>query len=188
MNKFLSRCYNPCGCCGLKLNSKNTLISLDDLDIKILTILMEDSRISLNKIAERLGVSVSTVSARVKKMENKGIIDRYTVYIDCRKLGFKNIAFILIKTTGGNERVIRELKKIPNIRAIYETAGAFDILIQGIALDVDTLEELIKEIKGIEGVIEVNTLLVLKINKEDTYPDPSCLVKAINYAIKHTID
>ena len=171
-------------CYILKTNSKSLLIGLDDLDLKILTILMEDSRTSLNKIAERLGVSVSTVSARVKRLESKGVIGRYTIYIDCKKLGFENIAFLLIKITGDNERIISELKEIPNIKAIYYTAGAYDILVQGLALDVSTLEELIRKIRKIDGVLEVNTLIVLKTEKESSYPDPTCIMRAMEYALK----
>jgi len=62
--------------------------SLDELDTKIVKILLENGRLSSRKIAERLGISVGTVINRIQKLESEGIITGYTALLDHERLGY----------------------------------------------------------------------------------------------------
>ena len=159
------------------------LARLDELDVKILTILMEDSRTSLNKIAEKIGASVATVSARVKKLESLGVISKYTVYINCKNLGFQASAFFLIKTNGDTDGVAEALSNIHLTRAVYRVAGRFDLVVQVTCINIDDLSSFINEVKSIPGVIEVESMIILKIFKDRAHPGPETLKQAIRVAL-----
>ena len=159
------------------------LAKLDELDIKILSLLMENSRISLNKIAERLGISVATASARVKKLESLGVIERYTIYINCRKLGFQGGAILLIKVRKDVDDVVKKLKDFPEIKFIYRVAGAYDLCVCVTCTDVDSLSKVLDKIQGIENVIETQKMVLLDILMERCHPHPKVLRNGISMAL-----
>jgi DNA-binding Lrp family transcriptional regulator len=63
-------------------------VKLDDLDFQIINLLQEDCRLSFNKIANKLGVSVGTAYHRIKNLEKNGIIKNYSIIIDSTKIGY----------------------------------------------------------------------------------------------------
>lgn len=70
-------------------------LEIDELDLKILQILYEDSRIAFTEIARILNVPDTTVHFRVKKMKKQGVISRFTINIPPQKLGFEHMALLI---------------------------------------------------------------------------------------------
>jgi len=141
---------------------------IDDLDLKIIKLLQEDSRISYNKMASKLGASVGTIYNRVKSLEEKGILKGYTAIIDPVKLGYGTIAIILVQAEGAHlVEVENEIAKIDNVVAVYDITGDFDIAVIARFRDRFELNSLVKKLLSMPYVKRTVTNVVLNVVKED---------------------
>ncbi len=142
---------------------------LDEVDRKILRILQKNSRTPLREISKEVGLAESTVYERIKKLKERGIIQRFTVMLDPEALGFHIMAFILIKAQAGMyTNVASELARYPQIVEIYETTGDYDMLIKIRTSGSDELNEFLDRIGNVDGVVATHTMVVLKVHKETT--------------------
>ncbi|MEM2254786.1 MAG: Lrp/AsnC family transcriptional regulator [Candidatus Bathyarchaeia archaeon] len=141
---------------------------LDDLDFKILNLLQEDSRLSYNKIADKLKISVGTAYNRVKSLEEKGVLKGYTVIVDPNKIGYNLTALILIQAEGKHLiDVENEIAKMSNIISVYDITGDFDIAVIARFKDRDGLNQFIKSLLSLPYVKRTVTNMVLNVVKED---------------------
>ncbi|MEM2319139.1 MAG: Lrp/AsnC family transcriptional regulator [Candidatus Bathyarchaeia archaeon] len=144
---------------------------LDDVDFKILNLLQEDSRLSYNKIADKLGISVGTAYNRVKSLEERGILKGYTVLVDPNKIGYTLTALILIQAEGKHLMdVENEIAKMGNIISVYDITGDFDIAVIARFKDRDGLNQFIKSLLSLPYVKRTVTNVVLNVVKEDFRP------------------
>lgn len=122
---------------------------LDDLDVKILTALCDDGRLTATALAEKIGLSTSPCWARVKKLEERGIIERYAAVINMRKLGYKNVAFVELTLDRHDDKILdtfgETLSKIPEIDEAHLVTGEYDYLIKVIVRDSDHYEQFLRE-------------------------------------------
>ena len=140
---------------------------LDELDIKILVELQEDARKSLREMAEKLGVAEATVYNRINKMRKAGIIKKFIPVIDYSKLGYDLIAVIGITAEGGYLIEIEEhLAEEPNVTAVYDVTGEFDVITVAKFKDRQSLNAFVKRIASLEHVKKTYTMLVLNVVKE----------------------
>ena len=141
---------------------------LDDLDMKILSILMEDARRSVRDIARELGVAPATVHNRLKKLQQKGIIKGFMPIVDFSKLGYQVTAVIMISVEGQRLRDLEnELKQIKNVIAIYDITGEFDVLLIAKFKDVQALDIFVKDLLEREGIKKTVTHIAFNVVKED---------------------
>lgn len=141
-------------------------LQLDDLDIQILSILFNDSRIPFLEVARQCHVSGGTIHVRMKKMEDMGIIKGSKLLVDNSKLGFDVCCFIGIKLdkSCSCSYVCEELKKIREIVELHYTTGEFSILIKVICKNIPHLHDLLmNHIQSIEGV--QNTIEFISLNQ-----------------------
>ena len=142
--------------------------TLDDIDIKIVTILQEDSRLSFNKIARRLGVSVGTAYNRVKNLEAMGIVKGYTVTLDPLKLGYGFTAIILVQAEGGHlTEVEYEIAKTANVIAIYDITGDYDAAVITKFKDRAGLNDFVKSLLAMPHIKRTVTSVALEVIKEE---------------------
>ncbi|WP_297535301.1 Lrp/AsnC family transcriptional regulator [Thermococcus sp.] len=142
---------------------------LDEVDRKILMILQKNSRTPLREISKEVGLAESTIYERIKKLKDRGVIRKFTVILDPDALGFKILAFILIKAHAGMySHVAKELMKYPEIGEIYETTGDYDMLVKIRTRSSEELNEFLDRIGEIEGIESTHTMVVLKTHKETT--------------------
>jgi len=142
---------------------------LDEIDIKILRILQENSRTPLREISKEVGLAESTVYERIKKLKEKGVIKKFTVILDAEALGFNILAIVLIKARAGKyTHVAEELKKHSEIVEVYETTGGYDMIAKIRTWDNESLNEFLDEIGEVDGVEATQTMVVLKVHKETT--------------------
>ncbi len=140
---------------------------LDDTDRNIIQVLEKDARTSLRRIAEEVGVSLGTVSNRVKKLEESGIITEYRVILDADKVGWGLNVVIGLRIQKG--RLIEIQKKIardPRVYGVYDVTGDFDSMIIARARDRSDLDDLSKNVLSMDGVARSVTHLVLNTVKE----------------------
>ncbi len=140
---------------------------MDEKDRGILKELIADGRVSLKKIARELGLPVTTVFNRVKKMQDTGIL-RVTAELDRKKLGYGMDFYVLASvdtSTMGidQEKLARKLVALPGVLSAAVITGSRDLLIKATARDIDELSELVlKHIRGVEGISSTETLVVMK--------------------------
>jgi Lrp/AsnC family transcriptional regulator for asnA, asnC and gidA len=144
-------------------------IELDEIDKKIIEMLQEDSRQSFVEIAKELGVSDPTIHVRVKKLQEAGIIEKFTAVLAPAKVEKGVAAFIEINITPNTiEAVIRNLIRLDEVLEIHETFGDYDIIAKIRAKTNEALRDLVaKEIRTIPNIVSTRVTTVLKTRKEE---------------------
>jgi len=141
---------------------------IDEIDLRIINLLQEDSRLSFNKIAHKLGISVGTALNRVKGLEDEGVLKGYTVIVDPNKVGYGLTAIILIQAEGKHLLdVENEVAKINNVISVYDITGDFDFVVIARFKDRDSLNTFIKHLLTVPYVKRTVTNVALNVIKED---------------------
>ena len=132
-------------------------------DFELVKILMENARAPFINIARAFKVSETAVRKRIRKLEEKGIIKKYTVIADLRKLGYDVNALIGIDTAPESYiKVIDELKKMSEVISLYSSSGDHMIMIETWLKNSEELSNFIKKIESIEGVVRVCPAVILE--------------------------
>ena len=148
------------------------MASLNETDLKILTLLQPDARMQNTVLAKELGMAPSAVLERVRKLEEKGIIRSYSTNINPASIDLKLLAFIFIKSsTGpGNENVGKQLAKMPEVLELHNIAGDDCFIIKVRTTDPLALANFMRTRLGkIAGIISTKSTIVLETLKEDNY-------------------
>ncbi|MGA1862151.1 Lrp/AsnC family transcriptional regulator [Deferribacter thermophilus] len=136
---------------------------LDETDKKIITLLLNDGRISYADISKAVGMKPPSVIERIKKLEKEGIIEQYTTKINYKALGYDILAFIGISIDNAQhiEEFEETLKNFDDdVVECHHVTGDFTMLLKVITKNTDTLSKLIKKLRNIPGVRQTNTILV----------------------------
>jgi DNA-binding Lrp family transcriptional regulator len=142
--------------------------TLDDIDIRILNLLQEDSRLSYNKIATKLRLSVGTVFNHVKSLQKRGVLKGYTVILDWVKLGYNLSAIVLVQSDGKHvTEVESEIAKSPNVVAVYDVTGDYDAVVVSKFKDRNSLNVFIKGLLAMPFVKRTVTNVAFSAVKED---------------------
>lgn len=147
---------------------------LDETDRRILSVLQRDARTSMRKISKEVGVSLGTVSNRVRKLEGTGVIRGYAVLLDPEKIGWDLNVVIGLRIQKGRLIEIQEkIAKDPRVYGVYDVTGDFDSMVVARARDRSDLDDLSKNVMSVDGVERSVTHLVLNTVKESptTLPD-----------------
>jgi len=147
---------------------------LDETDRRILSVLQRDARTSMRKISEEVGVSLGTVSNRVRKLEGTGVIRGYALLLDPEKIGWDLNVVIGLRIQKGRLIEIQEkIAKDPRVYGVYDVTGDFDSMVVARARDRSDLDDLSKNVMSVDGVERSVTHLVLNTVKESptTLPD-----------------
>ena len=142
---------------------------LDEIDYKVLDLLIDNSRIPYTDIAKKLLISAGTVHVRIKKMEDAGIIKGSTLNLDYVKLGYSFIAYvgIFLEKNNMTDRVLQSLKDIPFVTVAHITTGRFNIFCKVRATDTKSAKDIIFMIDDIEGVSRTETMISLEESIND---------------------
>jgi Lrp/AsnC family leucine-responsive transcriptional regulator len=143
------------------------LINLDETDLKLLMILSKNGRISGIDLSKKLDISSSTVTRKIKRLEDSGVIKGYLAIIDAEKFGNIARSALTIKLTGGVEisQILDELIPIDDICNIFETMGSYDILLTCCNRDESQIYELIKKIRSMDGILHVDFASIVSRRK-----------------------
>lgn len=142
--------------------------NFDNIDLRIIELLQQDSRLSFKKIADKLGIAVGTAYNRIKNLETERILKGYTILVEPYKLGFTMTAIILIQADGSHlTEVEEEIAKTANIISVYDITGEFDILVAARFKDRNSLNAFIKNLLSNPNIKRTVTNVVLNTVKED---------------------
>ncbi len=146
------------------------MLTLDEIDLKILKLLQENGRIKRNEIAQATGLSVPSVSERMKKLEDAGIIKGYTAILDSKKLGKDITAFVFVSIDSSKNYplFIERVMDVDEILECHSITGEGSHLLKVKTENTSTLEKLLARIQSWPGVTGTRTNIVLSTIKETT--------------------
>ncbi|RDE14207.1 MAG: AsnC family transcriptional regulator [Candidatus Thorarchaeota archaeon] len=146
------------------------MIQLDDKDYRILALLRENARLTTGEMAKELGIAQTTIHNRIKRMRESGIIKRFTVDLDRKKIGRGLVAYILCTVSYHTSRgqkidqyeVARLVKTLPEVEEVSIVTGENDIIVKVALRDVDELNDfIIYKLRNTEGIEKTRTSVVL---------------------------
>ena len=141
---------------------------IDDIDRRILAVLLVDARTSMRSIAEEVGVALGTVSNRVKRMEEMGVIQGYGVLIDAEMVGWTMTVLCGLRIEKGRlMEVQRRIADDSRVFGIYDVTGEFDSMVLARVRDRAHLDDLSKTVLSSEGIIRTVTHVVLNTVKQN---------------------
>ena len=140
----------------------------DKTDFSILEVLLRDARLSGRQMARKVGVSVGTVIAKIKRMEQSGLIKNYSVMLDHEKLGYELTVVTEITVSKGKLlEMEKEVGKIPNVCAVYDLTGSIDAIAIAKFKNRKELSDFSKRLLAMPFIERTNTHVVLATVKED---------------------
>ena len=136
---------------------------MDSTDLKILQRLQKNARVKASTIGQEVNMSVSAVIERIHRMEQSGIISRYTVVLNQKKLGQQVTAFVMVKTQlpGAYPLLVKDLMTLPYVMECNNITGEFDFLIKVVAYDLDDVNAFVRQLSELNYVTGVKTNIVL---------------------------
>ncbi|PLX12365.1 MAG: transcriptional regulator AsnC [Marinilabiliales bacterium] len=139
------------------------LSNIDDLDLKIITILLKNAKVPYKEIAKELKVSLGTIHVRIKKLESLKVIKGFTLEADFFKLGYTITAFIGLIIDGKiHEQVVAQLLEIEELVELHHTTGNYHMFAKIVCEDPKVLKEiLLNKISNISGVEKTETTISL---------------------------
>ena len=143
---------------------------LDRIDLKILRILQESSKITNLDLSKKIGLSPAPTLERVKKLEQSGTIKSYHAEVDPQAINLKVQTFVLVSLAWQKERALdyflEKIKTIDEIVECYIITGEADFLVKIICADIPTYEKLLfKTLSQIEEIERLKTLMTLSTVK-----------------------
>lgn len=148
------------------MNIRSKPTQLDDVSKAIVEQLQTDGRRSYADIGKAVGLSEAAVRQRVQKLTDSGVMQVVAV-TDPMQLGFFRQAMIGIRVAGDTIAVAEALALIPAVDYVVLTAGGFDILAEVVCeSDSDLIDLLNKEVRSIPGVMNTETFVYLKLQKQ----------------------
>jgi len=152
---------------------KKQAISLDSLDWNILEALQENAKQTYTEIGRRFGVAHSTVYDRIRRMEENGVIKKYTTVVDLKKIGVKYITAIMTVFTDPKESE-NVAKKLSEAKEVLEVSTSLSeellIIAKVVAKDQDKLHSFIaQKVAPLPGVLRIRTSIITRKYKEEEF-------------------
>jgi Lrp/AsnC family transcriptional regulator len=150
-----------------------TVTGLDHIDMKILTLMQQDSSLSTAEVAERVGISQSPCWRRIQRMHEDGFIKGQVALVDRLKLGYSMLIFAQVKVTRLSEaeraEFFRAVEEVPEIIECYTVFGEMDAMLKVLAPDVVWYQDFIfTVIMKLPGVTDVRSIVTLVETKRTT--------------------
>ena len=152
-------------------------IRLDDRDLKILNLLQENCKMTAKKIARIIDSPITTVFAKIKRMEELEVINGYTAVLNAEKLDRGATAFILAsvsyKLKEGSQlsqrRIAQEIAKFPEVQEVHIITGDWDVLMKVKEKNVKKIGKfVIDKLRMVEGIEKTLTCMAFDTQKETT--------------------
>jgi Lrp/AsnC family transcriptional regulator, regulator for asnA, asnC and gidA len=137
------------------------------IDLQIIRALEEDSRMSVRKLAQEIGLTSNILNKRIKSLEREGIIKGYIPIINAAKMGFDVTAIIFIQLSG--ERVLEtenEIAKETNVLSVYDITGEYDAAVFAKFRDNTSLNSFLKKLLTNRFIKRTTTLIAINAVKE----------------------
>jgi Lrp/AsnC family leucine-responsive transcriptional regulator len=144
---------------------------MDEIDRQILDLLQRDGKISQARIAEAVGLTTPSVNERIKKLETRGFIRRFTALLDARLLGRPLVAYVdvALEHPRFERGFLEEIEALLDVQECLALSGEYGYRLKLRARDVEQLEAVLRErIQTIRGVLRTRVELSLSVKKDST--------------------
>ncbi|MDF4222760.1 Lrp/AsnC family transcriptional regulator [Maribacter sp. M208] len=132
---------------------------VDDMDLQLIDILKENSRLSFADLGRKVNLSPSAVRERVQKLEELEVIEKYSIQLDNKKLGNDIEAFILLKVFPGQlKHVLDKINDFKEIKEAHRITGSQNIHLKVVVKNQICLQELLDQLMVFS---DTNTFLIL---------------------------
>ena len=122
---------------------------IDALDARIITSLRDEPRIGVLELSRRLGVARGTVTARLEKLQARGVVTGFGPDLDPAELGYPVLAFVFLEIVQGRlEEAVGDLHEVPEVLEAHSVTGARDLLCRVVAHDNGHLQDVINRMVG----------------------------------------
>tara|TARA_Y100000310_G_C20643428_1_gene795243 strand:- start:342 stop:794 length:453 start_codon:yes stop_codon:yes gene_type:complete len=148
---------------------------MDKKDKQLLTLLQKNSRESLTKLSKSINLSIDSTHKRIKKLQEKGVIGRFSIFIDPKAMGYDLVANTQIKLKNISEKELNtflaHLKAHNNVIELITTLGEYDITCVIIAKNTEELELISRQIRQrFKNLIaDWKSVINLKVHKFEEY-------------------
>lgn len=151
---------------------------LDGFDRAILSVLAEDGRISITDLSKRIGLSKSPTQARLRRLEQSGVIIGYRALLDPIRLGLDHVAFVEVRLSDTREAALTAfnlaIARVPEIEQAHLIAGNFDYLLKVRTRDMASYRRFLGEtISDLPYVSNTSTYVAMQAVKETMLADKS---------------
>ena len=155
---------------------------IDEVDAKILELLQEDGRMKRNAIAEEVGMSVPSISERMRKLEEGGVLTGYYADVDPKRLNFDITAFIRVTVDGSSNysTFVDRACEIPEVVEVHSITGEGSHILKVRTNTTTTLERLLSQVQSWPGVHGTSSSIALSTFKE-TRTVPTEPMELYNY-------
>lgn len=145
---------------------------LDKLDIQILRILQENSRLTTKEIAAKVNLTTTPVFERIKKLEKSGYIQRYTVVLDAEKLNLGFVVYCCVKLKMLNKTIadhfVKCMQEVPQVSECYNISGEYDYMLRVNVPDMKSYQEFVLNTLGtIDSLGSLTSMFVMETIKKD---------------------
>lgn len=149
---------------------------LDKKDYEILRLIQSNGKLTAKQIADGLDVPITTVYAKIKRMEENGLISGYKAVLNSRALGLTVTAFIFASVsykpgakTLSQRKIAEEIAKFQMVQEVQIISGEWDLLLKVKARDVDEIGRfVVDKLRRVEGIDKTSTAMTLVSVKEST--------------------
>ena len=153
-------------------NGIGVLMSLDQIDIRILNSLQKDAGLSVAEIADSAGISTTPCWRRIQKLEKEGVIRKRVALLDRNRLNAKVAVFIAIKTdkhtTEWIEKFRKAVRDIPEIVDFYRMSGEIDYLLKAYVPDISSYDALYYKLISRIELSDVTSMFAMEELKATT--------------------
>jgi Lrp/AsnC family leucine-responsive transcriptional regulator len=146
---------------------------LDEIDVKMLELLQSNSRVKRSELAEKTGLSIPSVTERLRKLENNGYIESYQTKLNRKMLGRDITAFIFVVSDSSKnyKDFISHALQTPEVLECHSITGDGSHVLKIQTTNTSTLEKLLSKIQSWKGVQSTRTSIVLSSHKESFQVD-----------------
>ncbi|MEM0005817.1 MAG: Lrp/AsnC family transcriptional regulator [Ignisphaera sp.] len=145
-----------------------SLSELDELDRQIINLIIENCNRSIRELSKTLNRSPTLISKRLQRLKKLGIITKCEAILDYKTIGYSILALILLKVDGAHiEDVEKSLAYEPNVRAVYDITGEYDVALIALFKNVDELDKFVKRILRNPYIKSSTTSVVFKAVKDN---------------------
>ncbi|NOH84256.1 Lrp/AsnC family transcriptional regulator [Vibrio sp. 03-59-1] len=148
-------------------------MDLDNADKKILSMLQVDSTLSLNDLAEAVNLTTTPCWKRLKRLEDKGIIEKRVALLNPEKLGLSFTAFVMVKTSNHSHewysQFVDTVTLFPEVMEFYRMAGEYDYMLKVLVKDMKCFDKFYKRlVNSVDGISNVTSTFAMEPLKYTT--------------------
>lgn len=148
------------------------MVPLDEKDLQIIALLKDNSRYTTREMYQRSGIPQTTIYNRIKRLQERGIITRFTIELDRKKIGKGLLAYIMCtvsyRTSKGKKidqyEIAQLVRQFPEVEEVSIVTGETDLIVRVALEDVDALNDfVISKLRDIDGIEKTKTSVVLSL-------------------------